>query len=455
MTYGGRVGRGAEPHRPQPNGEPRAGFLAELLEEFGLAADMPPDLSRWRKLLSELGGHLEEVRSSRAEIAELERGSSNFENLFRTSPIPMMEQDYTGVEEWMGELRSRGVGHVRQALEGDIEAIRQVVPKIRIVAANPAAVEAVGLSLDDLIGPIDPVIVNEEAADSWLAQLSAVWDRQAVAHASFVAATAAGHKYDAESILSAPIVNGDPDFSRAVFSLIDVTSHRDEERRMAALMEAKNRFLASVSHELRTPLTAILGFARILEDEDELTLDDQRLMVSSVAEHAQEMSNLIEDLLIAARSDMNQLDIIDVKVDLLTEIEQTVRAGGMFTSEVEVNIETSDPYAMGDPTRVRQILRNLLTNAERYGGDHVTVTVSRSNHEVRVDVADDGEGLAGEDWERIFQPYESAHVATGRPGAVGIGLTVSRQLAELMGGTLEYHFEDGQSVFRLQLRSAS
>lgn len=454
MIDGGQVGGGARPRSAQSNPGSTASRLESLLDDMGHSAGAPPAQADWQRVLGELERFATEVRGLEATIAELERDSSSFENLFRTSPVPMMEQDYTEVEEWMDDLRSQGVGHITEILN-TIGDLRRVVPKIRIVAANPAAVDAVGLGHEELIGPVDPIIVNEGAEAGWLAQLTAVWEGESIARSSFVAATSEGERYDAESILSAPMIDGRPDFSRTVFSLIDVTSHREKERRMAELVEAKNRFLASVSHELRTPLTAILGFSRILGEDQTLTDDDQRLMITSVAEHAQEMSHLIEDLLIAARSDLNQLDIVDVKVDLMAEIDQTVAAGGSFTTDVDVLTETSDPYAMGDPSRVRQILRNLLTNAERYGGDEVSVTVSRSESRVNVDVADNGEGLPPEDWERIFQPYESAHITTGRPGSVGIGLAISRQLAELMGGTLEYRFENGRSLFRLKLRPAS
>src|SRR5690606_39283311 len=87
-----------------------------------------------------------------------------------------------------------------------------------------------------------------------------------------------GILYDAESVLAAPLIDGQPDFSRAVFTIIDVTPHREEERRMQETIEAKDRFLASVSHEVRTPLTAILGFARLLEQEPDIPEDDPRTM---------------------------------------------------------------------------------------------------------------------------------------------------------------------------------
>ena len=160
----------------------------------------------------------------------------------------------------MQQLRDQGVTSLRDHLGDDIDAIRAVVPLIRIVAANPAAVSAVGIPLEELIGPIDPQIVNEGSESGWLTQFEAVWTGEPEAHAAYTAATGGGVGYDAKSILASPLVGGEPDFSRAVFTLIDVTDQRNEERRMQELMEAKNRFLASVSHEIRTPLTAILGF---------------------------------------------------------------------------------------------------------------------------------------------------------------------------------------------------
>lgn len=454
MSSHGRAGRGNRPDGTRSKLEIVASGGAPAAADVAHSRPWsPPDEATWLGMLDLLETQSADLERLRSEMNVLKRGWASFENLFRTSPVPMMEQDYTEVEAWMRSLRESGVSHVREVLGEDIDSIRRAAAMVRVVAANPAAEVAVGLPLEDLIGPIDPGIVNDGSQPGWLNQFSAVWERRPLARASFQAATADGRTYDAESILSAPVVDGEPDFSRAVFSLIDVTSHREEERRMAAIVEAKNRFLASVSHEIRTPLTAVLGFTRLLEDT-EVSTDDRQLMISSVAEHAQEMSNLVEDLLVAARADMSQLEMIDVEVDLLAELQATLRAGGSFTRDVNVIAKTAKRHAKADPTRVRQILRNLLTNAERYGGDEVTVSVSHSGPYVLVDVADNGQGLPGEYWERIFDPYESAHVADGQPGSVGIGLTISRQLAELMGGSLEYRYHEEKSVFRLKLRSA-
>ncbi|HEY7823085.1 MAG TPA: ATP-binding protein, partial [Acidimicrobiia bacterium] len=130
-----------------------------------------------------------------------------------------------------------------------------------------------------------------------------------------------------------------------------------------------------------------------------------------------------------------------------------LEAGGSFTDDVVFDAPSERIEATGDPARVRQILRNLLTNAERYGGPNVGVTVSRDDRGVEIAVLDDGEGLPSEEWESIFQLYHRAHDGE-RHESLGIGLAISRQLAELLGGTLEYARENGLSIFRLHLPAA-
>jgi signal transduction histidine kinase len=107
--------------------------------------------------------------------------------------------------------------------------------------------------------------------------------------------------------------------------------------------------------------------------------------------------------------------------------------------------------AYADPIRVRQIIRNLLVNAWRYGGLEIRVALEERDNWAQVHVTDDGPGIPPEDRERVFEPYERAHHRFGQPASVGLGLTVSRQLARLMGGTLTYEYENGWSKFSLSL----
>ena len=414
-------------------------------------SDGTPDRASWELVVAAIDSFYQRRDDVESAMREDVQGTGRFANLFRSSPIPMMEQDYGELVRWMDELREQGVTDIWTQLGDDLASIRSVVPMITITAANPAAIRAVGLPYTQLIGPIDPTIVNEGALPSWRGQIDAVWTQRPIARSSFIGSTAGGRRYDAESVLSAPVVDGTPDFSRAVFTILDVTGHRDEERRMRELVETKNRFLASVSHEIRTPLTAVLGFAAMLDNGDYEDEEDLAGMISSIATHAQDIADLVEDLLVAARAETGQVDITFERFDVLEQIALTLSTGGSFTTDVTVNCNDAAPLAIGDAARVRQILRNLLTNAKKYGGPTVTISVSSSDTHVDIAVSDDGSGLPFSEWDRIFEPYHRAHTAAGITESVGIGLAISRQLAELMAGRLEYRYKRGRSIFTLSL----
>lgn len=448
-TAGNVITSSRSDYSPQP-GTARHPRLKAALAELNLGPDGSPDPESWGHFVAWVDAALWDADGLAEDLRRAMTGRSSFENLFSISPIPIMEQDYTELEAWMDELRRRGVKSIRDHLGNDIEKIRALVPMIRIVAANPAAVRAVGLPPERLIGPIDAKIVNPGSEESWLTQLESVWDRRPIAHASYTAATPGGVTYDAESTLAAPLVDGQPDFTRAVFTILDVTPHRNEERRMQEVVDAKNRFVASVSHEVRTPLTAILGFARLLQEE-ETTQDDRRQMTTHIVEHAQEVADIVEDLLVAARAEAGRITVESLTFDIQDVIDQTMEAGGSFTQGVIVTADEAPTLIVGDTARVRQILRNLLTNAERYGGPSVAIRLRGGDQSVSVTVTDDGQGIPRQEWERIFDAYHRADPGIHKDGAVGIGLSISRQLAELMGGTLDYEYQSGISRFRLTL----
>jgi signal transduction histidine kinase len=424
------------------------------MDGVSFSAEDSQNREAWDQLHAHFHSLRRETDRLRTDLAEARIGLASFESLFRISPFPIMEQDYTRVEGWMDELRSQGVTDIKEVLT-DIEAVREVVPLIWIVSANPAACRAVGLPIEELIGPIDPRIANEESYLSWISQLEAVWNREPEAHAAFIAGTPSGETYDAESTLAAPVVDGVPDFSRAMFTVVDVSEHRSEERRMEELIATKNRFMATITHEIRTPLTAIVGFSQMLETDEEMSHEDRMIMIGSIVEQANEVSDLVNDLLTAARAETGDVNVELTSIDVADQIEQTLAAGGSFTIGVDFSRPQETVVAVADPPRVRQILRNLLTNAERYGGPNVSVSISTAGGWVVVDVADDGAGLPPEEWEAIFQLYHRAHHDGARPESVGIGLAISRRLAELMGGSLGYSREDDRSVFHLTLPSKS
>ncbi len=229
-----------------------------------------------------------------------------------------------------------------------------------------------------------------------------------------------------------------------------------ELHQLRALSRSKDQFLASVSHELRTPLTGVLGFAELLRDGPEnLTEEERRSMISNVAEEATDLAAIIDDLLVAARSELDLLAITRVPVSLRAQVAQVLENTDERLRDRIDLVGDVRQTAVGDPGRVRQIIRNLITNALRYGGDRIEVRFGVGDGMVRVEVADNGPGPPPEDRDRIFEPYYRAHQdADTQPAALGIGLSVARHLARLMDGELSYLRDGEWSVFRLALPGA-
>jgi signal transduction histidine kinase len=224
--------------------------------------------------------------------------------------------------------------------------------------------------------------------------------------------------------------------------------------RLGDLTRAKDQFLASVSHELRTPLTGVLGFAELLRsDQDDLSDEERHSMLASVAGEASDLAAIIDDLRVAARSELDLLAITRVPVSFRAQLAQVVETTERsLRDRITILGEKTGP-AMGDPGRVRQIIRNLITNAGRYGGEEIEIRFKEIEGMVHLDVADNGSGLQTEEWERVFEPYYRVdQKSITQPAALGIGLSVARHLARLMEGDVVR--EDGWSVFCLSLPAA-
>lgn len=239
------------------------------------------------------------------------------------------------------------------------------------------------------------------------------------------------------------------EMDQVVAQVVDVTELKETQSKLEDLLATKNQFLAAVSHELRTPLTAVIGLAELLRDPDsDLSLEQRASLIDTIVESGFDVSNMVEDLLTAARQEAGQLTVVSVPVNMMAQTKQAIE---VLDPEAGVTISGQPSIALADPGRVRQILRNLLTNALKYGGDRVMVNLDTSGEFARATVIDDGPGVPPESSEQIFRSYERAHAKESHPGSVGIGLSISRELARQMGGDLEYLRRDGRTHFELTL----
>jgi signal transduction histidine kinase len=217
-------------------------------------------------------------------------------------------------------------------------------------------------------------------------------------------------------------------------------------RRMQRALQSQADLVAAVSHEVRTPLTAVVGLARELQDSwDTLPDEVRRELVGLVAEQAVDMTAIVEDLLTAAKADQGQLTIEASTTDL-SEVAESVVEQLRLDSPVR-----GHAVAWADPGRTRQVIRNLVVNAARYGGPKVELSAGTNGSMAWLDVTDDGKGVAPEREQALFRPF-AAH--DRRADSHGLGLALSRQLAVLMGGDLTYTRSNGRTVFRFTLPKA-
>lgn len=232
-----------------------------------------------------------------------------------------------------------------------------------------------------------------------------------------------------------------------IVALRNRTKREEAETQLRQTLRSKNELIASISHELRTPLTAVVGFAQILREPNDFSPEDRAAMVRSIVDEGLDLSNIVEDLLTVAKAEAGTLTVVEVPVDLRAQAAQVCESLREEDAR-KVRVEGPTRRVAGDPGRVRQILRNLVSNALRYGGEDVVVRVVEDGSP-RIQVVDNGAGIPVEDRERIFESYQKAHDAPGVAGSVGLGLSISRKLARLMGGDLTYSQPEGFSIFEL------
>ncbi len=216
------------------------------------------------------------------------------------------------------------------------------------------------------------------------------------------------------------------------------------------IIEDKDRFIAAVSHELRTPLTAVVGLAEELTASLQSFSEEELLELTSiVAQESREMSLLVEDLLVAARIEDGEVSVNPESVDVDRQIAAVQAGVGAIGANIVAG--ESGTSAWVDPLRLRQILRNLATNAVRHGGPSIHIRASNGGDRTQIEVWDDGDPVSDEARERMFEPYYRSTVDNGQAPSVGLGLSVSYRLAEMMGSRLTYRYENGWSVFCLDL----
>ncbi len=338
-----------------------------------------------------------------------------------------------------------------------------------IVDCNPATGRLTGYSREELIGQNPRIFASGTHTSGFYKHM---WDTLAAGHiwqGTFRNLRKNGTPYWIETSIS-PIKDQSGNIVQYVAVSRDITRKkmqlealRQAKREALAASTAKSEFVANISHEIRTPMNAILGFTDLCLESNPTPL--QRKYLCNVRDSAQNMLSLINEILDFSKIEAGKLVMESIPFDLGKELSSILAMTRQLinTNQVKLQLdyETSfEGWLKGDPLRLRQVLTNLASNAVKFtnkGLIKISVQeICRDGNSVELEfmVCDTGIGMDADKLGTIFRPFSQADTSTTRNfGGTGLGLTISSQLINKMGGNIEVESEPGiGSSFHFRLK---
>jgi len=236
--------------------------------------------------------------------------------------------------------------------------------------------------------------------------------------------------------------------TKEAYRFLETLVDTAKEDKLMALQanEAKSLFLANMSHEIRTPLNGIVGFTEILRSTD-LTAEQEEFL-SIIDKSSENLLSIINNILDLSKIESNKIEIENIVFDASEEFESAIETYAVGAAEKNIDLNfymdpTISNKLKGDPTKIKEIIINLLSNAIKftsYGGE-INLVIKKEeddNNLITFSVQDNGIGMSKDQQSRIFDAFSQADVSVTRKyGGTGLGLTISSQFVELMGGKLE------------------
>jgi len=232
---------------------------------------------------------------------------------------------------------------------------------------------------------------------------------------------------------------------------------------------AKDLFLANMSHEIRTPLNGIVGFTQLLKSTE--LNEEQKEFISVIESSSENLLMIVNDILDLSKIKADKIEIEEIEFDTVEKFESAIESYAARAAEKDIDLRVYvDPFLpsklIGDPTKISQVVVNLISNAIKFTGIKGVVSVSiekkaedKDNVTIKFAVKDTGIGISEEQKEKIFEAFSQADVSTSRKyGGTGLGLAISSKLVEFMGGELDIDSVEGEGstfFFSLNLKKAS
>ncbi|WLR51433.1 ATP-binding protein [Bacillus tianshenii] len=316
--------------------------------------------------------------------------------------------------------------------------------------------QLIGKRLDEVLGT--------EFAEKYLPRIQQVFLTKQPDTFEYKLKTMSGEKWYQGRL--SPIIGENGTYEKLSFAARDITERKAMEKHLIQAKEeaerasqAKSEFLSNMSHELRTPMNAILGFAQLLEMDDfEPLTESQQESVEEILKAANHLLMLINDMLDLAKIESGKISLSIEPVEVRTIIREILSLTNPLAEKRKLTIidETNichDLYVNADRTRLKQVLLNLMSNAVKYNQDNGKIIFScrQVDNMLHFEIKDTGIGIKESELEKIFEPFHRSDNNSIVEGT-GIGLTVSKQLIDLMNGTIHVESMEGiGSSFAIEL----
>ena len=329
-----------------------------------------------------------------------------------------------------------------------------------VVSWNPAAEKLFGYEQQEVIGRnLDLLVANDP-------RIPQEASTEQVSRTGRVQATAQRTRRDGSlvdvEVLALPVIVGEEKVGY-IGIYIDITDLQAARRQAEAASQAKSEFLANMSHELRTPLNAILGFTQLLDRDPNLSADQVEYLgiIDRSGEH---LLALINDVLEMSKIEAGQARLQERSFDLYHQLEGLEEIFGLRAQRKGLHLlftrdESVPQHVVSDEGKLGQILSNLLGNAIKFtqeGSVSLRLTAQPSQPgmmTLRFEVEDSGPGISREELPEIFDAFYQSEAGRDAHEGTGLGLTISRQFVQLMGGDIEVTSQPGQgSCFRFDVQ---
>ncbi|MFW5837001.1 MAG: PAS domain S-box protein [Desulfovibrionaceae bacterium] len=421
--------------------------------------------------IGSIGIHTDISRRKRFEEA-LRALQVRYRNLFENTPVSIWEEDFTRVGAWFEELRSQGVRDLEHYLDQHPEALHQAVSLVTITSVNQAAMQLLeASSKEELLGGFDK-IYREETSEVFRRELVAIWEDRPGLTLEHRGRSLTGRDYDYILNMFIPESGGTRQLSSVIVVIMDISDRKrmeqelvEAKRRAELASQAKSAFLANMSHEIRTPIGGVIGMADMSLSMNPPAMLQRNLQI--MRDTAGSLQELINDILDFSKIEAHKLELRPDVFDLERLLEVLVNSFSVQAQDKGLGLRSvihpETPRRLwGDAGRLTQILRNLVSNAIKFT-EHGWVDIEASlldagNQEAVLQfvVRDQGPGIPEDKQGQLFQSFSQLDPSISkRYGGAGLGLAISKRLANLMGGDIRVQSEPGQgAVFSFTVRMA-